>query len=391
MIFHVDLDAFFASIEQRDNPVLRDKPVLVGRTDPQGKRCFRGVVATCSYEARRYGISSGMPIFQALKLCPHAIVVEGHFEKYRQASQKMYAIFDRYTFQVEPTGIDEAYLSFYGFEDFYNQDFLGVAKQIKNAIYDEIGITASVGIAKNKLVAKMASGFQKPDGLTLVINGKEKEFLNPFPIGKLFGVGFQTEKKLKSLGIQTVGDLQNKTLSFFKNTFGKYGETIWAWGSGIDERVVTPPPPAKSVGRSITLPSNSDNPQYLKATLFYLCQKIARQLHGDELEGRCLTTIIRYADFSTYSHQKILKSPISSAFIIYHHAQELFDHFWTTKKLRLIGVRVSHFDTQRQLQFDFNAKEKLPKMEKSLEKIREKFGFWSIYPASLSVVTRQEK
>lgn len=386
MIFHIDLDAFFAAIEIRDNPALKGKPVLVGHTDPQGKWCQRGVVATCSYEARHYGVSSGMPLFKALKLCPGAIVVQGHFKKYNLASQKMYQLFAGYTPQIEPVGIDEAYLSFYGFEEFYNNNLIDVARRIKNDIKNQIGITASVGIAQNKVVAKIASGFQKPDGLTHIPKGREKEFLAPLPIGKLFGIGPALERKLKLLGIELVSDLQKQSPLYIKNLFGKYGELIWSWANGIDDREITQPASAKSVGRSITLSSNSEDIKYLKATLFYLCQKIAKELHEENLEGKCVTVTVRYANFSTISHQTNLSSPIASAWEIYYESSKLFDELWRGTPLRLVGIRISYFENQKQLSLNFDSKQKLPDMENSLEKIREKFGFWSIYPASLKQI-----
>jgi DNA polymerase-4 len=386
MIFHVDLDAFFASVEQRDNPRLRGKPILVGNTNPHGRRCHRGVVATCSYEARTFGVKSGMPIFEAQKLCPNAIIVSGHLTKYEEASTLMYQIFKNYTDQIEPVGLDEAFLYFWGFEEFYNYDLLTVAKNIKNEIKGKIGITASCGIAQNKIVAKIASGCQKPDGLTLVPCGYEKEFLAPLPIGKLYGIGHSIEGKLIKLGINTIGQLADLKKDVVKSLFGKYGQTLWLWANGIDLQELSPPPPLKSVGRSQTFPFNTSDLNFIKATLLFLCQKIASQLRQEKQKGKCVKTSIRYADFSFCSHQKKLCSPVFLAKEIYQISKDLLNEFWDKRPLRLVGVKISHFESQDQFEFETTKKERQEKLEKAVEKIRGKHGFWTIYPASLTTI-----
>jgi len=386
MIFHIDLDAFFASIEQRDDPRLRGKPVLVGNTDPQGKTCHRGVVATCSYEARAFGICSGMPIFEAQKLCPNAIIVGGHFEKYQEASKTMYKIFENYTDQIEPLGLDEAFLSFYGFEEFYNHDFLTVAKNIKKDIKNQIGITASCGIAPNKVLAKIASDFKKPDGLTLIPKGQEKEFLSPLPIGKLYGVGHSIEKKLTEIGVTSIGQFASLNPQTAKSLLGKYGEILWLRANGIDGNKIATPISIKSIGRSQTLPFNTANPNFINATLFYLCQKIASELNQHNLMGKCVTTSIRYANLNFFSHQRKLHLPVFLAKDIYQISKDLLNEFWHGKPLRLVGVRVSHLETQNQLEFETIGKGREKKLEKTVDQIRSKHGFWIIYPASLTAI-----
>jgi len=386
MIFHIDLDAFFASIEQRDNPNLLGKPVLVGHTDPQGRMCHRGVVATCSYEARAFGIKSGMPVFEALKLCPNAILVCGNFEKYRKAAKKMYQIFANYTDQIEPIGLDEAFLSFYGFEEFYNHDFLAVAKNIKKEIKEKIGITASCGIAQNKVVAKIASDFKKPDGLTFISKGQEKEFLSPLPVGKLYGVGSSIEKKLTEMGITTIGQFAGLDAKTAKLILGKYGETLWFWANGIDEKRILPPSPIKSIGQSQTLPFNTDNPNFINAVLLFLCQKIASELRQENLKGKCLTILIRYTDLTFCSHQKKLRSPVFLTKEIFQISKALLNEFWDKRAIRLIGVKISCFESQDQLEFEAMNKERQEKLEKTVDKLREKYGFWTIYPASLAAI-----
>lgn len=388
MIFHVDLDAFFAAIEQRDNPKLRRKPVIVGGVNPQGQRVNRGVVATASYEARHYGIYSGMPIFEAKKLCPHAVFVAGSFEKYRDASRKMYKIFDHYTDRIEPLGLDEVYLDFYGFENYY-KDFVEVAKSIKTNIKKEIGITASCGIAKNKLVAKIASSVNKPDGLTYIKKGKEKEFLSPLPIENLYGVGRRMEKHLKNLGIKTIGDLASYPPELLLARFGKYGEYLWLWANGEDFRDVTLEYPIKSVGRSTTFPKNSVDPTYVKSVLRYLSEKVAHELREENLETGCISVTLRYFDFKTLSHQKMIADPVKTAREVHKIACELFDKVWSGLPLRVVGIRVSGF-YQEKIQSSFFSLElqKQEKIEECIDRLREKYGFWSIYPASLAFLAK---
>lgn len=384
MIFHVDLDAFFAAIEQRDNPQLLGKPVVVGGVNPQGQRVARGVVATASYEARSFGIYSGMPIFEAKKLCPQAVFAAGSFEKYSEASRKMYEIFGHYTDKIEPLGIDEAYLSFYGFENYY-EDFVEVAKSIKTRIKKEIGITASCGIAKNKLVAKVACAVNKPDGLAYIEKGKEKEFLSPLPIENLYGVGRRMEKHLKNLGIKTIGELASYPQQLLLARFGKYGEYLWLWANGEDFRDVTLEYPIKSIGRSTTFPHNSTDRIYIKSVLRYLSEKVVTELREEKLEAGCISVALRYFDFKTLSHQKVIADSVKTAREVHKIACELFDEVWSGLPLRLVGVRTSHFyqgKTQPSL-FSLDL-QKQEKIENAIQRLREKYGFWSVYPACLA-------
>jgi len=384
MIAHLDLDAFFASVEQRDHPQLVGKPVIVGFVTPQGTVCNRGVVSAASYEIRKYGVCSGMSLWEAKKRCPSAIIISGNFAKYDEASQKMYQIIGDYTPKIEPLGLDEAFLDFGGCEDLYHHDLVAVCWEIKKRIKKEIGITGSVGLASNKIVAKVASDFQKPDGLTVVPKGDEAEFLAPLVVERLYGVGPKICQPLYQIGIKTIGDLASIPPEILKSWFGVYGVILWQWANGIDSRQVLPLPPPKSVGRSITFPKNSRNRNYLLANLRYLAEKVAAQMRQEGVVGYCITVSIRQDDFQTYSHQKTFIAPLSSAQEIFEAGKHLLNEAWDQKTvLRLIGINVSHFDLRPEQLTIFGSSSKRRLIEEKMDKIREKFGFWSIRPASL--------
>src|SRR4030065_1635359 len=229
---HLDLDAFFASVEQKLNPSLQGKPILVGRVDPHGRSVPRGVVATASYEARKFGAKSGMPLFQALRLCPQCIVVGGHYEEYIKASDSVFRICARWAPKIEYSSLDEAFLDFSDTELIY-QDLIDSARKIKETIKSEIGITASIGIAATKVVAKVASDYQKPDGLTYVPKGHEKEFLAPLPIRDLPGIGRQTEKYLHQTGIKTLGQLADFPFEKIES-WSRVAVSLWNSANGRD-------------------------------------------------------------------------------------------------------------------------------------------------------------
>lgn len=382
MLAHIDLDAFFASVEQRDHPKWRGKPVVVGFVTPQGNICNRGVVSAASYEARKYGIFSGMSLWEAQRRCSNLILVGGNFGKYEEASQKMYQILTDYSPNVELLSLDEAFISFGGFEAVYN-NLVEVCQKIKDQVELEIGITASIGLASNKLVAKMASDFQKPDGLTVVPVGAEKEFLAPLAIGKLYGVGPATAFKLTQLGIKTIGQLAalpQRRLSFL----GKYGETLSLAANGIGQTVINPVVPPKSVGRSVTFPHNSADITYLHQNLVYLAQKVAAALREESLEGRCLALILRDQNFRTWSHQRALRIKLATVEQILNLAKKLLGETWDQRTpLRLLGIAVAHLTVESPQLSLWPEFEKVKTLATTVDKVRQKFGFWSIRPASI--------
>ncbi|OGY21042.1 MAG: hypothetical protein A2126_00285 [Candidatus Woykebacteria bacterium GWB1_45_5] len=394
---HLDLDAFFASVEIKLNPSLRGKPVLVGRVDPHGRSVPRGVIATCSYEARKFGCRSGQPLFQALKLCPEAIVVGGHYEEYIKASNQVFSIAARYAPKIEQTGIDEAFLDFSGTELIY-PDLVEIAKKIKEDVEREVGITASIGIAGTKVCAKVASDFQKPDGLTYVELGREKEFLAPLPLTDLPGVNNKTSQKILTILIDSnivkenkeiaIGDFASLPRDFVEENLGKVGLSLWQAANGIDNLWFSPRAEVKSVSRSETFAKNSSDPKFILAMLQYLTEKVGEEMRREGYFGRCVHVTIRYSDFRTVSRQRML--PYSTALTkeIYEMGEILLKELWDgCTPLRLVGIAVSKVEAKCQtLQpnlFD-RVREKRLELEKRVDYLRSKFGKDSVVPATLS-------
>lgn len=380
MILHVDLDAFFASVEQRDNPALRRKPVIVGGPLPS-----RGVVATASYEARKYGIHSGMPLFRAKKLCPQAVFIAGDFRKYEEASDKFAQICASYSPTVEQVSLDELYMDLSGTELLYGSR--DVAREIQQRVYREIGITCSVGISAQKTFAKIASGFKKPNGITQVLVGNEKEFLAPMAVGQLPGCGKQTQKILKDLNIKTISEFAKMHPQHVGLLLGKNGLHLWQVANGTDNSRVTPQADAKSTSRSTTFPFDTNDRKFIESMLFYLAQRVAQDLRMMGVGGRCISVTIRTADFKTSSMQFSLLHPISTAHELFKEGKKLLNQLWDgATELRLIGIGVSAFNqlkSQNGLFYMFQLNEKWETLEVAMDKVRKKHGFLSIAPASL--------
>jgi len=379
---HLDLDAFFASVEIKLNPLLRGKPVLVGRVDPHGRLVPRGVVATCSYEARKFGVKSGMPLFQALKLCPQAIVVGGHFEEYVKASEAVFSITARYAPKVEQIGIDEAFLDFSGTEWIYPN--LGkIAKKIREEIKREVGITASIGIATTKVVGKVASDYQKPDGLTYVPAGREKEFLAPLPIADLPGIGRKMEEYFHRLGVKTLGELANVPFEKIE-VYGKFAINLWEAASGVDNIWFVPRVEAKSVSHSETFAKNSADIKFILAMLQKLVEEVGTEIRKEGYTGRCVHVTARYRDFRTVSHQRVLPYSTSCTKEIYEAAEVLLKELWDGyTPLRLVGVGISQFGETIQPSLFDNVREKRLELEKRIDQLCEKFGEGAVVPAAL--------
>lgn len=374
-IMHIDLDAFFVSVEQVFDPSLKGKPVVVG-----GKPDQRGVVAACSYEARAYGIHSGMPLARAARLCPQAIFVAGNFHHYREASEKFMAILADFSPFLQPMGIDEAYLDATGFESLHNS-VQEMARKIKKRVKDEIGICASIGIASSKIVAKVASKQSKPDGLLEVPVGDEKAFLAPLPIDKLPGIGEKTQKVLKGLGIHTLGQLAAMPLNALKSRFGIYAETIHAHANGIGSDKIEPPAEAKSTSRSTTFPQDTRDIEFIKATLRYLTERVGNDLRDKGKLAKCIHITVRYADFTTITRQRNIPQPTDADQLIFSTALDLLKQELTTGKkqaVRLVGIGASSLVAGRQLDMLNPAPRRLEKLNAAIDRIREKYGFASI-------------
>lgn len=338
-IFHVDMDAFYASVEQRDHPEYRNRPVIVGADPRKGEG--RGVVAACSYEARQFGIHSALPISQAYRRCPNGIYLRPDMSKYRQVSGRLREIFFKLTDRVEPLSIDEAFLDV---SEVITTDLeaLQLARQLKGEIRRDHRLTASVGAGPSKFIAKIASDLRKPDGLLIVRPHEIHEFLDPLPISRLWGVGPRTEGRLNQLSIRTIRDLRNKEQGYLEERFGKQGNHLWRLANGIDERPVVTRREVKSIGQEKTFSTDTGDSTLLEDVLGKLSAKVATRLREKGLQARTVTIKIRYSDFTTLTRQASFRDPLDSVEEITRLALHLLrEHRKSDLKLRLIGVSVS--------------------------------------------------
>lgn len=371
-ILHVDLDAFFVSVEQALDPALRGKPVVVGGS-PQG----RGVVASASYEARSYGLHAGMPLATAHRLCPQALFVQGNFSPYQAASEKFMDIAARFTPFIEISGIDEAYLDITGFEAMHGSS-RQLAREMKQAINQELGITASAGIAGSKVVAKIAADMCKPDGLLEVLAGEEAIFLAPLPVGKLPGVGPKTEQRLKGIGVHSIGQLANLPASFVKYILGRGGAWLHSCARGIDPRKIELPAAAKSISRATTFARDTLSSSFLKANLYYLSQRVGAELRQHKKAARCINLKLRYADFQTITRSRTLKEAVDIDQGIFLTGWELLEAALENrgKLVRLIGIGVSRLVAAgRQLSFGDESAARLEQLNETVDRLRQKYGF----------------
>lgn len=381
VIFHVDLDAFFASVEQRDRPALRGRPVIIG-ADPQGGR-GRGVVSTCSYEARAFGIHSAMPISQAYQRCPHGVYLLPDMGKYQQASQDVFAIFEEFSPDVEPVSIDEAFIDMTG-----SCHLFGTASEtaalLRSRIRQRTGLTASVGVAPNKMTAKIASDYCKPDGMLEVPPEGVLKFLHPLEIRRLWGVGPKTQMALEMAGIFTIGDIAQFPSERLYQILGESGVTLHALANGIDPRDVVEEQEMKSVSHEQTFAHDTDDQRLILDTILSLSEKVSDRLRSQGLKGRLITLKIRLTGFKTYTHCARFSQRTNHADKIFKKAKELFiDHFSCAGTVRLIGVRVSNFDdgfVQDSL-FEDPGDQRLESVHQAVDRIRDKFGKQAIHRA----------
>ncbi len=372
---HIDLDAFFVSVEQVLNPELRGKPVVVG-----GRPDRRGVVASASYEARAFGLHAGMPLATAYRLCPQAIFIEGSFAKYRDASQKFMAILADFSPFLEPMGLDEAYLDVTGFESIHGS-IRQMAAAIKKRTRDEVGICASVGIAGSKVVAKVASEKSKPDGLLIVPLGEERSFLAPLPIDELPGVGKKTENLLRGWGINTIGQLAALPPDMLKVRLGVFGAIIHNYANGIDNSKVEPPGAAKSISRETTFARDTLDRSILSATLRYLSERVGAELREQDKQARCVALKLRYADFTTITRRHTLRQSDNTDKTIFDTGLQLLKRELSVGKqpVRLIGIGVSNLvESSRQLDMLDASLPRREQLDKAIDRIRKKYGFNAI-------------
>jgi len=338
-IIHIDMDAFYASVEQRDNPELRGKAIAVGGS-PEGRG---GVVATASYEARKFGVRSAMPSKKALQLCPHIIFIRPRFAAYKEVSQKIREIFRRYTDLIEPLSLDEAYLDVT--QDKQNiGSAIDVAKLIKQAIKDELQLTASAGVSINKFVAKIASDMNKPDGLTFIGPSSIESFMEKLAVEKFFGVGKVTGDKMKRMGLFTGADLKKLPEGEMVKHFGKVGRFYYQIARGIDNREVQPNRETKSIGAEDTFPYDLTEVGEMNAELDKLSQTVANRVQSYQLKGRTITLKIKYSDFRQITRNYSVTEPVNDFITISGAAKKLLLATEPEdKRIRLLGVTLSNF------------------------------------------------
>jgi DNA polymerase IV (DinB-like DNA polymerase) len=341
IIFHVDMDHFFAAVEEREHPEYEGKPLVVGADPKEGKG--RGVVSTCNYEARKYGIRSGMPISRAWKLCPHAVYLPVNHKLYEEVSSRIMKILRGYADKFERWGIDEAFLDVSTKVKDY-KDAERLARRIKREIYEREGLTCSIGVGPNKLVAKIASDFRKPDGLTIVKEGDVKAFLAPLPVNKLLWVGKKTARKLNAMGIKTIGDLADYDPSILAEKFGSWGTQIYLYAQGIDNSEVQERWEIKSMSRDTTFEEDTSDVNLILKTLDSLVEDVHKQLIESKFTCKTVTVKVRYEDFETHTHGKTLPFLTDRLEDIRKTARELLrETLSPDKKLRLVGIRLSNF------------------------------------------------
>jgi DNA polymerase-4 len=373
-ILHVDMDAFFAAVEQRDHPELRGKPVIIG-ADPQGGS-GRGVVSTCSYEARKFGVHSAMPVSRAYRLCPNGIFVPPNGRLYREVSHAVFEIFNRFSDMVEPISVDEAFIDVTGSLALFGSAEK-IARQIKQQIHDEQGITASVGIAPNKYLAKIASDLEKPDGLVIVDADAIDAFLAPLDIKRLWGAGEKTVERMRAAGINTIGDLARLSEDLLDKKFGKMGRHFYRLAHGLDERPVEGGHEAKSVSNEMTFGEDTFDTELIERTLFRLCEKVGYRLRQDNLRGRTIHLKLRYEGFDTITRNRTLDHNTNATQTIYEVVSELFHkNYQKSRKVRLLGAGVSGFDEKPGVQLSLfdQKKDDLSPIDLLEDQIKKRFG-----------------
>jgi DNA polymerase IV len=380
-IIHIDMDAFYASVEQHDNPALQGRPVIVGG-DPEK----RGVVSAASYEARTYGVHSAMPSSQARRLCPQGVFLPVRMHRYREVSGQIFRLLREYTPLVEPLSLDESFLDVTGSEKLFGPA-PQIAKEVKRRIRETTGLTASAGIAPNKFLAKIASDYRKPDGLVEVKPEEVQGFLRELPISKLWGVGKATEEVLKGMGILKVGQLALFPAEKIERRLGKFGLELMALARGEDDRPVSPESEAKSVSQEETFTPDLENLEQMKRVLLDQAEQVGWELRKQKLKGSTVTVKVRYPDFTLITRSLTLPFPTDQGIEIYQTAMKLLPRTEALqRRARLLGVGISNFihrdDPEQYLLFG-SRREKTERSVQAMDRIWERFGPEAIKRASL--------
>ena len=372
------MDAFYASVEQRDRPELHGLPVIVG-ADPRG----RGVVSAASYEARRFGVHSAMPISRAFRLCPEGAFLPVDMDKYARVSVEVMAILAEFTPLVEPLSIDEAFLDVTASGALWG-DGAAIGRQIKSKIRSRVSLTASVGVAANKFVAKVASELEKPDGLVVVAPGEEGEFLSPLPVGRLWGVGKVAGAELQAMGILTIGQLAQTPAAHLKARFGPHGPDLLQLARGLDDRPVESDAAPKSMGAEETFERDTRDVELVRATLRGQSERVARELRAGGHAGRTVTLKLRFADFSTITRAQT-GDPTQDGLAIYRRVEALFSRVRLTQAVRLIGVSVSMLGSAGSGQLSLLEPDvaRTERLARAVDRLAARFGDEAVRPASL--------
>ena len=373
MILHVDMDAFYASVEERDRPELVGKPVIVGGT-PEG----RGVVAAANYVARKFGVHSAMPAVTAHRLCPHGVFLRPRMEYYAEVSDQFRAIFEKYTPLVEPLSLDEAFLDVTGSERLFGPA-KDIGRMIKQEIREHLRLVASVGVAPNKFLAKIASDLKKPDGFVVVEPDRVPEFLDPLPVGRLWGVGKVTGQVFEKLGIHRIGQLRRMPVELLRHHFGSSGDHLGELAQGIDERPVVPEQEAKSISHETTFAKDLEDPEIMRAWLLELSEQVGCRLRRHRLKGRTVHLKVRFGDFHTITRAQTLSQPTNVTQEIWQTAAQMFAERLPARRLqiRLLGVGMSGFEHPAMVQlslFPEVENERQARLDEVADQIKEKFG-----------------
>lgn len=376
-ILHCDLDAFYASVEQRDNPSLQGKPVIIGALPGN-----RGVVATCSYEARKYGVRSAMPISEAYRLCPTGIFIRPDMKKYAGVSRQVFSILASFTPLIEKLSIDEAFLDVSGCHHLFGSSY-NIALKIKQEVWEKVGIKISIGIAPNKFLAKLASDLSKPDGLLMFTPDMVQNLLPSLPVQKIWGIGPKTAQNLNNIGIYTIRDLLKTEKTILNKILGSSTDFILQLARGEDSRPVEPYQETKSISQEITLPADTGNIEEISKILLKLSIELGERLRKEKLQAQTITLKLRLSDFTTLSKSQTLEYPVDKNLVIFEIASSLMKKIDTKgKKIRLIGIKSSNLSSsiiEQPSLFDF----KSDNLDKTLDELKTRFPAAKIMPASL--------